>query len=189
MIKHPLLGRRLVVTVIVMALAAGCSVRETLATPGCANGSGLIAAQSVPGATLVPCLSPLPTGWEVATVQIDQDGTKVVMDSDRAGDTAAVFHFVADCDTGPAISTPTDQVESVTSERIETARFEHIESVAPSFRADRYYLFDGGCVWWRFDFDQHVTSALSVDLGNSLLFFTRKALNDNVRESFIDEEI
>ena len=190
MTRYTPVVRRLALSAMILALLTGCSVRETLDAPACLTGSsGLITAQSVPGATLVPCLDPLPTGWDVETVQIDQDGTKIVMDSDRAGDAAAVFRFVADCDVGPAISTPTDQVESVTSQRIDTQRFDHVEEVSPSFREDRYYLFDGGCVWWRFDFDQHVTSTLSVDLGNSLRFITRTALNVNVRESFIDAEI
>ena len=171
------------VWLVLLALLAGCSVRETLDGPNCeGNGSGLIAAQSVPTATFLPCFDTLPPGWDIASVQVDQEGTRVLLHSDRAGQGAAAFHFVEACHLASgAVATPSD--------RVDTARFDAIEQVTPAFRASRFYLFEGGCVWWRFDFDREVPSALSIEIDNSVTFLDRQVVNDNVRDTFIDADI
>ena len=171
------------VWLVLLVLLAGCSVRETLGGPNCqGNGSGLISAQAVPTATFLPCFETLPAGWEFESVQVDQEGTRVVLESDRAGEGVATFHFVETCDlTSGAVATPSD--------RVDTARFDAIEQVTPAFRASRFYIFEGGCVWWRFDFDHEVPSALSIELDNSVTFLDRQVVNDNVRDTFIDEDI
>lgn len=181
--QHLRNGVRVLICLVLFALLAGCSVRETLYGPSCSGPtSALIAAQSVPTAQLLPCFEQLPTGWEMATVQINQGGTHVMLDSDRAGESAAEFNFAATCDVPPqAVSTP--------SERAGTQRFDVIERVTPSFRAMRYYVFDGGCVWWRFDFDRNVRSALSIELDNAVMFLERHVVNDNLREDFVDADL
>lgn len=168
--------------VAMLIVLAGCSVEEIVGPPNCSGSrSGLIAAQSVPTATLLPCFGDLPPGWEVESVDITQAGTKVVLDSDRAGLGAARLEFVAECDIGDAISEPSEKYPM-------TERFDSVE-LAPRFRGDRYYLFDGGCVWWHFDFDAGVLSAMSIELGNSLMLIDRQAYNDSFRDTFIDEDL
>jgi hypothetical protein len=176
-------GRRLLgLVAVIVTVAAACSVEDTLSIPNCTDGgSGLIAAQSVPTAELVPCFVAPPAGWEVDAVKIDQSGTAIEFESDRAGSGAASFHYGPACDVDEAVSVPTDQVG--------TLRYEHVDRVEPGYKAQRYYVFEGGCVWWEFDFDDDVSAALSLELANSLRFITRQALNDSVRESFIDEEL
>ena len=92
--------RLLPLLVAVTALAsASCSLDEALPHPDCVRGGSVpIVAQSVPEAELVPCLGPLPDGWSVATVHIDQRGSDVELDSDRAGTARA------GSTTGPAAS-------------------------------------------------------------------------------------
>ena len=52
-------------------LASGCSIEETTSIPDCERGdSGILVAQSVPTADLVPCFTSLPTGWEPDIVKI-----------------------------------------------------------------------------------------------------------------------
>lgn len=167
----------------VLAVAAACSVAETIAAPFCEGepSSAIIAAQSVPSATLVGCFEPLPVGWEVARVDIGQNGTALVLDSDRAGAAAARFHFTARCETGDAVQTPTDNEG--------TERYELIQSVSPAFRAKRYYTFEGGCLWWEFDFDEAAPAALSIELGNSVVLVERQIVSDNVRRVFVDAEL
>ena len=104
-----------------------------------------------------------------------------MLDSDRAGISAAVLNFFESCDVGDAVPTPTD--------RVDTERFELIERLTPSFRASRYYRFEGGCLWWHFDFDRDVPSALSIELDNSVVLVPRQEVNDNLRETFLDEEL
>lgn len=174
--------RRLVVLVAGCAVVTSCSVEQTLPPPRCEDeGSGLIVAQSVPDAELVPCLLDLPAGWEIDGVRIDDDGTRVRLDSDRAGDDAAVLHYTSSCDRGAAVAIPTDQVGA--------ERYEHIERLTPGFRADRYYVFGGGCVRWRFDFDDGAQAGLSVQLDPSLVLVRRDDINEAIREIFVDEDL
>ena len=174
--------RRIVAVLLCLTvLAVSCSTSDTLAEPQCLGGSSLIAAQSVPSAQLLPCFDPLPAGWETESVQINNSGTTVAFESDRAGDSAARFTFTETCDIGDAVSTP--------SEWEDTERFELILEVSPRFRAKRHYRFDGGCVSWDFDFDAAASSGLSVELGQAMVFLTRREVSDNIRSSFIDEEL
>ncbi len=164
-------------------IAGACSIENVLPEPSCIDGDSVIhAAQSVPTAELIPCFEPMPAGWDVSSVTIDQDGTVVRFDSDRAGDSAAIFHFVERCELGAAVSVP--------SEYDGARRYDLIESVAPaSFRAQRFYVFTGGCMWWQFDFDEEATAGLSIELGDRLTISTREALNESIRQTFIDEEV
>lgn len=161
----------------------GCAVSETLSMPKCAadGGSVIITAQSVPSASLLPCLDQLPQGWLVDSVSVSDTGTTVVFDSDRAGSGAAQMHYAASCDIGDAVSTPTDHEG--------TNRFEDVTQVSPRFVGDRYYRFDGGCLWWEFDFDSGAPSALSVELGAILDLVDRQVVSDDLRETFIDEDL
>jgi hypothetical protein len=169
-----------VVAVAVLALAA-CSVEQTLPAPTCNGGSGLIVAQSVPTAQLIPCFAELPDGWSFETVKVNQDGTFIRLDSDRAGEAAATLRFTETCDIRAAAAQP--------SRFDDRQFFEMTERIEPSFRARSYIVFDGGCVTWRFDFDRGTSATESLGLEATLDFITRKALNDNIRETFIDEEI
>jgi hypothetical protein len=170
--------------------AVGCSVEDSLPIPSCVDGgSAFIVAQSVPTGDLIPCFDPLPTGWEVESVKINQDGTVIRLDSDRAGEGAAGLHYADACDTGEAVPVPSDHDGA--------DRFDNVETGEPgdsgSLRGQRYYVFSGGCVWWDFDFvgadDSVVLFSLSLELGNTLSLVTRDWLNESIRENFIDEEL
>jgi hypothetical protein len=179
-----------VVAVLVLALAAAaCSIEDSLPAPSCLQGGSVfIVAQSVPGADLVPCLDPLPTGWEVESVKINQDGSVIRLDSDRAGSGAAVLRFAESCDSGEAVLV-----------RVQDGweRFDFIESSEPgepgSLRGQRFFKFAGGCVWWDFDFvgtdESVVLFRLALELADTLTLYTRDSLNESIRENFIDEEL
>jgi hypothetical protein len=179
--------RRTTPTLLALGIAApfafvGCSVSELLPVPDCVEGgSAIIAAQSVPSATYVPCLNALPTGWEVASVTVDQDGTTVHLDSDRAGTGAAVLRYEERCELEDAITAPDDQPGA--------DRYDDIERLEPGFRARRLYVFEGGCVWWQFDFDDGAPAALSIELGNTLELVSRDDVAANLRDTFIDEDL
>ena len=177
------LRRVICVGAVLVAAAAttSCSVEQALAAPKCDGGSGLIAAQSVRTAQLVPCFRELPDGWSFAAVVINQSGTVVRLDSDRAGDNAATFRFEPTCEVGESASVP--------STFPDVEQFESVEQLQPSFRVHSYSTFEGGCVTWVFDFDKGVSATESVAVKESQDFITREALNANIRETFIDEEI
>ena len=167
----------------VALIAAACSVSDTLPPPNCESSptSALISGQSVPTASFLICLDTLPTGWEVDEVRIGDEGTVVVFDSDRAGASAARLRFEESCDIGEATPTPTE-FEG-------TSRYEWILGLSPGFRANRYYRFVGGCVTWEFDFDDEAPAAMSVELGNALQLVDRRTINDQLRETFVDEDL
>jgi len=177
-----------------------CSVQQTLPPPTCfSGGTHLIVAQSVRSASQIPCLLDLPTGWTVATVQVNEHHSVITLDSDRAGEGAAVLRLEEACDVTDAVSAPSDLIALEAADlgldidpdapptRVE--RFDLIEQVRPSFRAERFYVFPGGCVSWTFDFDKGASATESVSIGNALALFSRQNLQDMVREGFIDEEI
>lgn len=177
--------RRTLVFVLAVGLAASaCSVEEQIGAPSCfGDGPVLIVAQSVPGASLIPCLDSLPAGWVVASTVIDQDGSVVRFDSDRAGAGAARLSYAETCEIGDAVPQLNDIAD------VEAELYRRPERMTPGFREQKYYVFSGGCVWWEFDFDDDVSSTLSVELGSRLQLVSREALNENIRESFIDEEL
>lgn len=163
-------------------LAVACSIERALPPPWCVGGgSELIVAQSVPTAELVPCLGPLPHGWEVDTVRVDQDGSIVRLDSDRAGTEAARLVFSRQCDITDAVVVPSDQSG--------VPAYEAIERIRPGFLGERIYLFDGGCVRWEFEFAPDVSATLAIDLQARLTLVPRSEINRSIRENFIDEEL
>jgi hypothetical protein len=177
-----------------------CSVEQTLPPPNClTGGTGLIVAQSVRSASQVPCLLDLPTGWTVATVQVNEHHSVVTLDSDRAGESAAVLRLEESCDVTDAVSAPSDLIAleepdlgidiDAEAPPDPVERFDLIERVQPSFRAERFYVFPGGCVSWTFDFDEGTSATESVSIGNALVLISRQNLQESVREGFIDEEI
>jgi len=154
----------------------------TVRAPFCEGaGSGLIAAQSVPTAQIVPCIGDLPNGWTVASVSVNQDRTVVRLDSDRAGEGAAVLRFDDGCVLGDAVTVPSDDP------RID--RYEDSVQLEPAFRANWYAVVDGACWWWEFDFTEGASTTLAVRVDDSLQWISREELNANIAETFIDAEI
>ena len=173
-------GRVLVATAAL--LAGGCALDRALPAPTCADGgSALIAAQSVPTASQIPCLKRLPDGWEISSVSVNQHRTIVRLDSDRAGENAATLRLEDDCDVSRAVSAPSD-LSSAT-------RYDQIDRLEPGFRASRYYVFPGGCVSWTFDFDDGASATESVAIGEALELISRRSFNDSLRETFVDEDL
>ncbi|MGI9602081.1 MAG: hypothetical protein ACR2QE_09365 [Acidimicrobiales bacterium] len=181
---------------VIALMATACSVAESLPLPACSGGSSiLIVAQSVPTAELLPCLGAsdptlpqlaepgptLPSGWESAGVTIDDNGMVVRLDSDRAGSDAAVLHFAETCEIGTSVSVPSDQEGADV--------LESIEEIEPGLRANRYYVFPGGCVWWEFDFADNTPAALAIELQSRLFLAPRQFVSDAVSQDFMEVDL
>ncbi len=167
--------------VLASSVVSACSVEQTLPPPWCMrSGSGLIVAQSVTTASQIPCLTDLPKGWSVGTVQVDDRHTRVSLDSDRAGDGAAVLRFDDACDVTDAVRTPTP---------LPADRYDLIEQIDPAFRAQRFYVFPGGSVSWTFSFKSGAEASESVLIGDALLMVSREDLQRQLSETFVDESI
>ncbi|GJM37685.1 MAG: hypothetical protein DHS20C19_10520 [Acidimicrobiales bacterium] len=143
--------------------------------------SALIGAQSVPTATVIPCLGALPPGWDVESVRVNQDGTVVHFDSDRAGENAGVLHFRQTCDSSDTVSVPS------ADERIQ--RRDRVTRLEPDFVASWYYLVEGACWWWDFDLSDGASATFAVQIDEILNWVGRDALNADLSRSFIDEDL
>ncbi len=162
--------------------AASCAVQDATPLPSCERGdSAIIAAQSVPSAEMLPCFTPLPLGWEVDGVGITDDGTTIRFDSDRAGEQAAKFEFDKWCDRTGAAQQPSDQEE--------VERFARTDRAGSRLQTTFFYLFEGGCATWQFDFDDDVQRAELTVLEETLVFVPRTLVSDQLAESFIDREL
>ena len=81
-------GRRIGQVGLLVALAVvggSCADIEERVLPDCADVERLaIVAQSVPGASYVPCIASLPAGWTFEGLEVSDDGTVVHLESDRS---------------------------------------------------------------------------------------------------------
>ena len=78
---------------------------------------------------------------------------------------------------------------SVPSEQDGAEAFEYIEQLTPGFRAERYYLFPGGCCRWEFDFDSGHSATHSIELQERLILVTRHSSTTACAKNFIDEQL
>jgi membrane-associated phospholipid phosphatase/tRNA A-37 threonylcarbamoyl transferase component Bud32 len=95
-------------------------------------------AQSVPSASLVPCLRSLPTGWMVGRVTVNNGRSVILLDHDRAGAGVVTLRLTAACAPQGATEMTADQPQ--------IRRYQRVDRLAPRFEATRFDLFPGGCV-------------------------------------------
>ena len=135
-------------------------------------------AQSVPTATQVPCIAALPAGWTAADVQVRSGGSTFFLDSDRAGDRAVEVRLrpAADCDVSEAVEVPSDELGM--------RRFERPDALPPGLAGTRFYVFDGGCVTYRFSFEGTANASLMFEAEQALAFELREVLVDHVADRF-----
>jgi hypothetical protein len=130
----------------------GCSELEPL----------WLMAQSVPSASLVPCLQLVPVDWTVANVAVN-NGRSVITLDDRGGRAAMRVELTASCDLAGATE--------VVSEQPGAHRYFRIDS------ATRAYTFPGGRVTQRFRGAVPSALRLSETASTELVgFITREEL-------------
>ncbi len=115
----------------------------------------LVMAQSVPSATMVPCLRTKVPGWSVATVAVNDGHSVVTLNHDRAGDAAAVLRLSATCDTGGAGEAPSDVAQ--------VQRYERVDQLGGAFGARWYDRFPGGCVSYQLRSRSDPTGQFAVE--------------------------
>ncbi|HEX9123508.1 MAG TPA: phosphatase PAP2 family protein [Actinomycetota bacterium] len=143
--------------------------------PECGRSTALIlAAQAVPSATKVPCIAALPSGWSFGDAQIHSGEAKLWLNSDRAGVRAVEVRLVETCPAAGGMQVPSDEVG--------TRRFERPNSLTPELSGDRFYLFEGGCVRYRYEFAPGTPSTLLFDIDEALAFEPRANLVASIDE-------
>jgi hypothetical protein len=146
-------------------------------SPRCGDNSVLVlVAQSLPSATLVPCVASLPAGWSFGGVRVLSDRAVVWLDSDVSGERAVQAELlpVSECDVGSATPVPSDEPG--------TTRFEHIDRLPPGLLGTRFYVFDGGCVVYHIKFSDTAPTSAMFDADAALGFHPRSSLVDYVRQ-------
>ena len=124
-------------------------------------------AQSVPSASLVPCVELLP-GWAVAGANARNGWSAFTLDHDRAGKRAVVVRLTPACDPAEATEMP--------SQRSGVRHFERTERSTDRFAATWYDQFPGGCVTSRLDSTSDVDGKFATEAPLILGFATRQAL-------------
>jgi len=143
--------------------------------PLCGTGHAMIlAAQAVPSAAQLPCVSELPSGWRIGGADIVSGRSVFWLDSDQAGPRAVTVTLSAACDvTG-------DQPEP--SDRPGTQRFDLPPAGGTRFTGLRIYTFPGGCAMYRFDFAAGASQILATAVDSGVGFMPRARLVKYVRD-------
>jgi hypothetical protein len=92
-------------------------------------------AQSVPSASLVPCVQLMPVGWSVANVAVNNGRSLITLDHERGGKASLVVRLTASCDLTGATE--------VTSEQPGARRYLRMDRTSPGLSATRAYVFPG----------------------------------------------
>jgi tRNA A-37 threonylcarbamoyl transferase component Bud32 len=137
---------------------------------GCSDLEPLwLMAQSVPSASLVPCVRALPVGWSVANVAVNNGRSVLTLDHDRAGDAALVVRLTAACDPSGAVAAPPQLAGVRHLQRTESR-------TGGEFAATWYDQFPGGCVTSRLHLTTDPNGEFAAQAPQVLGFTSRAAL-------------
>jgi hypothetical protein len=181
--RHPGIGALLVAAGATFFLLSSCSAQST--TPedtkpiDCRgdNGALPLAAQAVLSAIYVPCLATIPVGWSFGGSQIKSGSVRFWLDSDRAGFHAVEVTLTKTCDRSGAVQTP-----QTSAPEPGMTRFELPLSLPPNFAMERFDVFAGGCVTYRYAFATGASSLLVFDLDPALSYFARSVGVQRLKE-------
>jgi hypothetical protein len=182
--------RRLALLTLACLLLAGCArpvVSEFTQArqPFCESGDDpgtpflVLMAQAVPSASQLPCVDLLPAGWSVSNAFVRDGRARFALDSDRVGMHAVQVVLERTCQFEG------HKVTRVPSDEPGMRRFEQIGEVRPGvgFTGTRFYVFKGGCVSYRFQFNSEERAGPIGEVTLALSFISRDALGTLIQES------
>jgi hypothetical protein len=152
-----------------LAISTACEPTGSLAAQ-CSRPSSpmiVLAAQSVPDATLIPCVQAFPSGWSAGGAEIVDGRMTFWLNSDRAGIHALEVDLTGSCDVSDAVEVAPAPDEAG------TRRYEEPISLRPSYSGNRYYLFSGGCITYRYRFRAGASTTLALEADDALSFTPR----------------
>jgi tRNA A-37 threonylcarbamoyl transferase component Bud32/membrane-associated phospholipid phosphatase len=129
-------------------------------------------AQSVPSASLVPCVRSLPEGWTFGAANVRNGWSRFTLDHDRLGRPALVLRLTGSCDITGATPTAPSQPG--------TRRYERTEPGNSGPAATSYTVFPGGCVTTRFRSTGEADVSLIDQAVSAVGFKTRVALQNEL---------
>jgi hypothetical protein len=158
------------VSVIAIATTSCADREDTM--PRCDASSRLaLVAQSVPGASYVPCIAELPTGWSFEEAEISDSGSTIRLGSDRA-DQPIIVALRPSCEIGDA--TPV----APSHEAMRT--YQRVDSIDPRYSGAFIDLFPGGCIESQYDFERGPHIALITDLQRAVGTSSRRQLRQDL---------
>ena len=168
-----------VAAAIVLSTLASCSARAGDASEAdCPIEDGelfVLMAQSVPSATLIPCIAALPAGWAYGGSDVRDDVGRFWLDSDRGGIHAVEISLAPSCRIAGAVD-----VTNSTSEG--GVRVFLDEFALHPFSANKYFVFPGGCVTYRYRFGPNAEPTLALEADEAVTFGLRTVLVRQVQE-------
>ena len=130
-------------------------------------------AQSVPSASLVPCVHLLP-GWRILGANARNGWSEFTLNHDQAGNRAMVVRLTPTCDPAEASARP--------SQRPGVRHYERTERRTNRFTATWYHQFPGGCVTSRLDSTSDLDGTFATQAPRVLGFVTRQALQQSLAQ-------
>jgi tRNA A-37 threonylcarbamoyl transferase component Bud32 len=136
-------------------------------------------AQSVPSASLVPCVASLPAGWRVVNASegprpsAARNGWSMfTLAKYLIGD--MVVRLSASCDTSGAVERSSDQPGA--------QRYERTEQRGSGQAATWYTVFPGGCVTAELNWTSAADAGFAIEANSILDFTTRQALQQTLEQ-------
>ena len=127
-----------------------------------------VVAQSVPGASYVPCIRQLNEDWTTRSFRAGRGGTRFTLVPHRPGGRPVHVEFASGCDVTDAVPA-TPRAEGVRTSI-------HLRAITPRYTGTLVDVFAGGCVTYRFDFARGPHIALMEQLGSTVGLLPRREL-------------
>jgi hypothetical protein len=164
---------------VVLSTLVSCSARGGDASEAnCPIEDGelfVLMAQSVPSATLIPCIEALPAGWAYGGSDVRDDVARFWLDSDRGGIHAVEVSLTAFCRITGAVDVTNSTTEG--GVRVYLDEFD-----LHPFAANKYFIFPGGCVTYRYRFGPDAEPTLALEADEAVTFGLRTVLVRQVQE-------
>jgi membrane-associated phospholipid phosphatase/tRNA A-37 threonylcarbamoyl transferase component Bud32 len=125
-------------------------------------------AQSVPSASMVPCVRARLDGWGVVNVTVNDGRTVVTLRHDRAGMNAVELRLTATCATAGAVE--------ITSPEQGVRRAKLTQPQTAGYQATWFDTFEGGCVTTQLRSGTDTAGRFAEDAAQMLGFTSRVAL-------------
>lgn len=181
---------RLTLLCVLALLMTGCGPSEDAFVPACPSfgedpdvpPASWLLAQSVPSATLVPCVSVLAPGWEVSNVDIESERSRFWLSSDRLGTNFLRVELHPDCDVTGSEATLSDEQDSELFRRVRTVLSGPQRE--GEYVGDWFYVYQGGCAVYHFEAEGPDVPSIEGATEAALSFFTRADLAAALRTTW-----